>query len=181
LQSVNSGSSASLSWQNTFGGGAPTSLLLEVTRSEMKDMVGEEVIARIPVPLSESVTFEGVPDGNYAVAIRAVNAGGVSAAAGAAGVYPATSCGGVPTAPAHLLTYRAGNTIYVTWDRPLDTDSYAATGFLINVTGAFVGGFPVTERTVFATVGAGTYNISVAATNFCGTGAFTPVQSVTIP
>ena len=57
----------------------------------------------------------------------------------------------------------------------------APTGFVINVTGAFNGAVPLSARAISATVGPGTYNLAVLATNACGASDPTTVQTVTVP
>jgi hypothetical protein len=57
----------------------------------------------------------------------------------------------------------------------------APTGFVIAVTGAFNGAVPLSARTISATVGPGTYNLAVLATNACGASVPTTVQTVTVP
>jgi hypothetical protein len=72
-----------------------------------------------------------------------------------------------------------GTLITVLWERV--TSGPAATGFIVNVTGAFVGAFPTTLRSLSGAVGPGAYTISVQATNMCGNSAPTLPQTVVIP
>jgi hypothetical protein len=67
------GSSLTLAWTNTYSGGAPASLVLDVTGS---------LATSIPLGLSEGFTFAGVPDGTYTLALRAQNCSGRSLASG---------------------------------------------------------------------------------------------------
>jgi hypothetical protein len=89
------------------------------------------------------------------------------------------SCSGVPLPPAAFLAYRIGTTIYVLWDPP--ASGPAPAGYVLNVTGAYVGTVATTSRSLSGTVGPGSYTLSVAATNECGDSAPTPAQTVTIP
>jgi hypothetical protein len=53
--------------------------------------------------------------------------------------------------------------------------------YVVNVTGAFVGSFPTTGRTVNGVVGPGTYNITVTAVNACGASAPSSPQVLAVP
>lgn len=66
------GSDVSLAWTNTFGGGTPTALVLDVSGA---------LTASFEVPLSERLEFSGVPNGTYTLSVRARNAAGTSAPA----------------------------------------------------------------------------------------------------
>ncbi|MBP7776702.1 MAG: hypothetical protein KA371_06200 [Acidobacteria bacterium] len=69
--------------------------------------------------------------------------------------------------------------IGVFWDPP--ANGPAPTASLLNVSGAFVGTFPTAGRTPSGAVGAGSYTLSVAATNACGTGPASAPVTVVIP
>lgn len=165
------GSSLALAWRNTFDGGAPASLRLDVS--------GTTALS-LPLGLTDGFSFAGVPQGTYTFAVRAVNAAGVTGPPSNAVTltFPG-GCSGAPGVPANLLAYRAGSTIYVVWDPP--ASGPAPIGYLLHVTGAFVGTFPTAARSLSGAVGAGRYGLSVSATNGCGAGAATPVQTVEVP
>ena len=57
----------------------------------------------------------------------------------------------------------------------------APTSFVLNVTGAFGGSFGTVGRGLSGVVGPGTYHLSVAATNACGSSAVTATQTVVVP
>jgi hypothetical protein len=171
LAALVNGNTLALSWRNTFSGGTATSLVLDVTGS---------VAASLPVSLSESFTFTGVPAGTYSLSLRAVNAAGSSAGSNIVTVTFPGPCSGAPATPANFLAYRVGNTIFVIWDAA-PAASPAATGYVLNVSGSFVGALPTTRRLVSGTVPAGAYNFSVVATNSCGSSGATPGQTVVIP
>jgi hypothetical protein len=164
------GSSLSLAWRNTFGGGAPTSLVLDVSGS---------IVASIRLGLTETFSFAGVPAGTYTFALRAANAAGMSAASAPVTLTFPGPCSGPPLAPSRFLAYRIGNTISVIWD-PAATGP-APTGFVLNVTGSFVVSVPTPSRSLSGGVGPGTYNLSVVALNPCGPSAPTEVQTVIVP
>jgi hypothetical protein len=170
LGAVN-GSSLTLEWQNTFAGGAPTSLVLDVTGS---------AAASISLGLVERFSYSGVPAGTYSLAVRAVNGAGSSAGSNAISLGFPGACSGAPQLPRNFLAFAIGNTIAAVWDPP-PTGSPATTGYVVNATGALTGSFPLTGRMPSAPVGPGSYGLSVTAITPCGASAATPVQSVTIP
>ena len=165
-----SGSVLSLSWNNTFGGGAPTGVVLDVTGS---------LATSIPLGLANSFTYPAVPAGTYNLSLRATNAAGVSGSSNVVTLTFPGACSGVPQAPANFLATRAGNLITVTWDSP--PAGPAASSYVLDVGGSFVGSFPTVGRGLSGTVGAGSYSLSVYAANACGTGPATAPFVVTVP
>lgn len=164
------GSNLSMAWWNTFQGGAPTSMVLDVSGS---------VTATLPLGVANTFSFANVPAGTYTLRLRAANAGGVSAPSNPITLPFPSACSGAPSAPVGLLPFRVGNTVYVVWDP--NPSGPAPTGYELNVTGAFNGTFPTTTRGLSGTVGPGTYNLGVRATNACGSSASSPVRSITVP
>jgi hypothetical protein len=164
------GSSVALAWKNTFGGGPPTSSVLEVTGS---------LNASLPLGLTESITFSGVPPGTYTVRVRSVNVGGTSPPSDAVTLSFPGACLGPPVEPEHFLAYKIGSTIFVVWDPP--ASGPAPTEYVLDVSGAFVGAFSTGGRRLSGTVGPGTYTLSVRAVNPCGSSPSTAAQSVSIP
>jgi hypothetical protein len=163
-------SSIALAWRNTFAGGAPGGIVLDVTGS---------LTATLSLGLTESFQFNGVPGGTYTLSLRAVNAAGTSPSSNAITLTFPSPCSGPPLPPANFLGYRIGRTAYVVWDPA--TTGPAPTAFVLNVTGAFAGSFGTPGRTLSGTVGPGTYQLSVAAQNACGASAFTAAQTVVVP
>lgn len=163
------GSTIGLAWRNTFGGGAPTSVTLDVTGS---------IIGSIPLGLVDSFNFAGVPGGTYTLSVRASNASGGSGPSNAVTLSFPGPCSGPPLASGNFLAYKIGNTIYVVWD-PAPTGP-ATTSFVLNVTGTFAGNFPTTARAISGSVPPGTYNLSLTSVNSCGS-ATTAVQTVVVP
>lgn len=160
-----------LSWKLTYGGGEPTSVVVDVT--------GTQNIS-LPLGTAETFAFNGVPGGTYTFAVRAVNAGGSSAASAPVTLTFPGACSGVPAAPSGYAFYNVGSNVFVLWDPP--TTGPAATSYALTVTGAFVGSVPVgASRSLATSVGPGTYTVSVSASNACGTSAPTATQTVTIP
>ena len=170
LLGMATGNSVALAWLNTFGGGSPANVILDVTGT---------LSATVPLGTAESFQFTGVPNGTYTFSLRAQNGGGVSPSSNSVTLTFPSACSGAPQAPTNLLATRSGNTIFVFWDPP--TSGAAPTSYVLDVTGAFAGSFPTTGRALNGNAGPGTYNFSVRAANPCGNGPATAVQSVTIP
>ncbi|HUE87623.1 MAG TPA: hypothetical protein VMO26_16230, partial [Vicinamibacterales bacterium] len=164
------GTSLTLSWRNTFEGGAPQSHLLDVTGA---------AVATLPLPLGEQFSFIGVPGGTYTLRVRSVNAGGVSAASDPVTLSFPGACSGVPVAPTSFLASRMGNLVKVDWEPP--ASGPAPTGFTLIVTGTFNLTIPTTGRTLQGEVPSGVYNLSVRGINSCGLGVVTAVQTIVVP
>jgi subtilisin-like proprotein convertase family protein len=165
------GATLDLTWRNTFEGAAPTGLVLEV---------GGAVVASLPLPVTESFSYAGVPAGSYSFAVRAVNVAGASATSGSrSATFPSATCNTIPQVPANFRAFGSGATVFVDWDPP--GIGAAVSYFILNVTGALTVAVPTTLRALSGAVPPGTYNLSVASVNPCGTGPFTAVKSVTIP
>ena len=77
------------------------------------------------------------------------------------------------------MAYRVGRTIFVPWDPP--AAGAAPTGYVVNVTGSFTGSVPTGGRQLSGTVGPGTYILTVAATNPCGTSDASTSRVITVP
>ena len=107
-----------------------------------------------------------MPSGTYTLALRAANGVGSSTASNAVTISIPSACSGAPLTPTNFVVVKTGSALRLFWD-PAESGP-APTGFVINVTGAFNGAVPLSARTISATVGAGTYNLSVQATNACG-------------
>jgi hypothetical protein len=170
LLSLVDGSSLSLAWRNTYGGGAADRLLLEVTGTHAGVLVlgpGEEWSAG------------NVPAGTYALRLYAANAAGVSAPTTTTTVTLPATCSGPPDVPRAFLAYRLGRTITVVWE-PAATGA-APTWYVLVVGGAFAGAIPTTARTLSGAVGPGTYQLSVLAANPCGQSVATAAQTMVVP
>jgi len=170
LLGLANGSSLTLAWRNTFGGGAATGHILDVTGS---------LAVSLPLGPGNSFSFNGVPAGTYTLSLRAANGGGASAPSNSVTLSFPSACSGAPGTPENFLAYKIGTTVFVVWDPA--AAGPAPTGFVLNVTGAFVGTFGTTARAMSSPVAPGIYNVSVVANNPCGSSAPTAVQSVTVP
>lgn len=170
LTGLVNGNALALAWRLTYGGGEPTNAFLDVSGT---------LNASLPIGAVDAFSFAGVPAGTYTFAVRSQNAGGISTASNPVTLTFPGPCSGAPTAPTNYLFYNVGNVVYLVWDPP--ATGPAATSYVLNVTGAYVGPLGVgATRSLSTGVPAGTYNVSVAAVNSCGTSPATAVQSVTI-
>ena len=165
-----SGSSLALAWRNTFGGGAPSGAVLDVTGA---------ATTSIPLGPGETLNVAGAPGGTYTLRLRSTNAGGSSAASNPVTVAFPAACSGAPQAPTRFLAYRIGTTLFVIWESP--AAGAAPTSYLLQVTGAINVGVPLAATSASSSVPAGNYNLSVQSVNACGASAPTAVQSVMIP
>jgi hypothetical protein len=164
------GDTLTLAWTNTFGGAAPTGLVVDVSGA---------VSGSLPIGLSDTLAVGGVPAGTYTLSLRAVNGAGVSPSSNAVTVTFPGACSGAPLPPASFLAFNSGNTLFLAWDTA--SSGPAPSSFVIGVTGSFVGNVPIGGREVSGVVPAGTYNLSLQAVNACGGSAFTAVQTVVVP
>ena len=164
------GSALALAWRNTFAGGEPSSLILDVSGA---------LTTSLPLGLGDTFSYAGVPPGSYTFTVRAVNAAGSSAASNPVTLSFPAPCSGPPQTPVNFLAYSSGSTITATWD-PAATGP-APTGYVIHVGGTFAGSVPSPARTISGMVGPGSYVISVSATNACGSSSPTLSQSLSIP
>lgn len=164
------GSTLALAWTNTYAGGAPASIVLHVSGM---------IVASLPLGPADHFSFAGVPSGTYALSVRAQNAAGSSPASNAVTLTFPGPCSGAPGPPADVIAYRVGRTVFVTW-APASLGA-APTGYVLQVTGSFVGGFATSGRGLSGTVGPGSYTFRVVAANPCGASAATPPQTVVVP
>jgi hypothetical protein len=163
-------STLSLAWTNTYAGGAPTSLVLEVTGA---------ITTSLPLGVGESFSFDGVPPGTYTVALRAQNAAGASPVSNAVLLTFPGPCSGPPAVPTDLRVHRAGRTVNVAW-APATTGP-APTAYLLLVSSSEVSSFVTTGRGLSGEADPGVYVVSVVAANVCGTSAGTPPLRIVVP
>ena len=163
------GPGAALSWTNTFAGGAPTSLWLIVTGA---------VTTVLPLPMGETFTYPNVPAGTYTLAVVAANAAGVSRPSNAVTLAFPGQCGGAPEIPTHVRAWRDGSNISLSWSPP--ASGPAISHYVAYVSGAYVGSFTTTGRILSGAAAPGTYMLSVAAINACGTGIASATQTVIV-
>ena len=170
VQGAVKGSALWLAWKNTFTGGTPQSLMLDVTGS---------ATVSLPLPLSESFSLPGIPTGTFTFRLRAMNAAGASTQSSAVTLTaPSTTCA-LPRVPTNFQVTKSGNVISASWDTP--SGGTPAAGYLLNVSGAYTGSFPIAGLGFASGAPGGTYNFSVQAMNACGPGPVTAFQTVVIP
>ena len=170
LRGLANGSNLALSWTNTFTGGQPTSLVLDVSGA---------ITTSLPLPLSESFEYSGVPPGTYTFTVRAANSAGPSSSSNPVTLAFPGTCPGAPQAPTNFTVTRQGSQLTASWDPP--SAGPAVNGYVLIVTGAMNLTLPLSDRSVGGGVPPGTYQLAVRAVNPCGTGPDTPVQQVTVP
>ena len=170
LTAVVQGSTLSLAWRNTFAGGPPSDLLLQVSGA---------LTGTVPLAVTEGISFSNVPAGTYEVTLNAVNAGGISGKSNTVAFTVPDACSGTPHAPTGALVYRIGSTVHVVWDAA--ATGAAATSYQLAVSGSFVGAVAVPARAFSAPAPPGTYSISVAAMNACGVSAPTAPLTIVVP
>lgn len=169
IQGAIKGSALWLAWRNTFTGGTPQSLSLEVTGA---------VTATLPLPLSEEFSVPAVPSGTYTFRLRAVNAAGASSQSSSVSLTaPSTTCS-LPRVPGNFQVTKAGNVISASWETP--SGGTPAASYLLHVSGSYSGAFPIAGRGFASGAPAGTYNFSLQAVNACGAGPVTAFQTVVI-
>lgn len=172
LTGLVNGSTLALTWRNTFGGGAPTGALLDVSGT---------FSGTLPLGPGESFTFPTVPAGSYTFQVRSTNAGGGGPASNPVTLNFPGGCTGAPQPPTRFLAFAAGSTLTILWESP--AAGAAATGYTLHATGTVVNASVPMGMTnsLSVPVPPGTYNLSVSAVNACGSSAPTAVQSVTVP
>jgi len=170
LLGVVNGSTLALAWTNTYAGGAPAALALDVTGS---------IVTSLPLGFGESASFAGVPGGTYTLALRALNAGGSSPPSNAVMVTFPGACSGPPLVPTNVLAYRVDRTVYVDWAPA--ASGPAPTGYVLHVSGSWLGSLSTPERDLQGAVGPGAYTLSVVAVNPCGASAGSAPQTVVVP
>lgn len=170
LTAVVADTTLGLAWRNTFAGGEPTAIVLDVTGS---------IATSIPLGLTDSFNFSGVPAGTYTLSLRATNPSGSSTSSNSVTLTFPGACSGVPLTPVNFVASKSGGTIFLVWD-PSPTGP-AATSYVVNVGGAFFGSIPTVERRLSGAAGPGAYTISVTAVNPCGPSAPTATQTVVLP
>ena len=170
LLGLANGANLALSWTNTQNGGSATGLVLSVAGP---------VSGTLPLPVTETFAFSGVPPGTYTFSVTAVNAAGVSAPSPAVTLAFPGACSGLPFPPTDLTATSTAGNVFLAWSAP--ASGPAITGFVLQVSGSITGTLPVTARTLVATAGPGSYTVRVSAVNACGTSVATPPQTIVVP
>jgi hypothetical protein len=170
IQGAVKGNNLFLAWRNSYTGGTPSSLALDVTGS---------ATASLPLALVESFDIAGIPNGTWTFRLRALNGAGASSQSGSVTVTaPSTNCA-LPRVPTNFVVSRQGNVVTASWDPP--AGGTPASSYMLSVGGSYNGAFPIAGRGFSAPAPPGTYNFSVFAVNACGVGPVTAYQTITIP
>jgi surface-anchored protein len=164
------GDTLSLAWTNTFAGGVPTNVILDVSGA---------LSGSAPLGLTDTFSVAGVPPGTYTLTVRATNASGTGVASNPVTLTFPAGCTGAPLPVSNFVAFNVGATLFLSWDTA--ASGPAPTGYALDVTGSFVGSVPTAMKALSGAVPPGTYNVAVTASNACGASAATPVQTVTIP
>lgn len=163
------GTTVRLAWTPTFGGGAPTGAVVDVTGA---------VSASVPIGPGDTFSFNGVPSGTYTFAVRQTNAAGTSAPSAPVTLTFPSACSATPQTPLHLVAYSVAGRVLLQWDPP--SAGPAPSGYTLMVGGAFTGSVPVSSRVFDTPAPAGVYQFAVAATNACGSSAPGALQTVEV-
>jgi hypothetical protein len=164
------GDTLNLAWTNTYLGGPLGSVTLNVAGA---------INASVPLGLTDTFRFPGVPQGTYTFTVQAVNASGASEASNPVTLTFPTQCSQAPLPVANFVAYQVGGVLSLTWDPP--AIGGAPTDYVLNVTGSYHGRLRTPVKTVNGPVPSGTYTIDVVATNACGASAGSPSQTVVVP
>lgn len=170
LLGLANGATVALSWTNTFAAGAPAGTSLVVTGA---------LSGVVPLGQTDGFQFTGVPPGTYTFEVVAENRAGTSPPSNAVTLTFPGQCAGAPGTPLRLVTTRSGRTLRVSWS-PADAGA-AATGYVLLVSGAVNGAFPIAGREISATVPPGTYSFRVQAANPCGASAASAAADIVVP
>ena len=170
FQAAVKGSWMWLAWKNTFAGGPPSSLAMDVTGG---------FTTTLPLPLVETFSVPAMPTGTFTLRLRALNAAGASNQSSSVTVTsPSNNCA-APRVPSNYFATRIGNQVVMSWEPP--QGGTPAHGYHLTVTGSINGVFPVTGLGFAAAAPPGTYNLSVRAVSSCGSGPTTAIRTVVIP
>ncbi len=178
LTAYGNGSSVVLSWRNSFGGGEPTGIAVDVTQNGAR-------VATIPRPVTTTWSYNTVPAGTFGFTVRATNASGTSGSSNSVTLtFPLTGCS-APLAPSTFAAAASNRIVSASWQAPASGTTptrYTLEARLRNAnnTTAPLGAFQVTNTTISSPVGPGRYEVRVRSENICGNSGFTSWQSVIV-
>jgi uncharacterized protein (DUF1800 family) len=177
LTAYGRGSSVVLNWRNTFGGGEPTGMTVDVTQNGAR-------VSSIPLPVSTTWSYDTVPAGTFGFTVRATNASGTSGSSNSVTLtFPLAGCS-PPGTPSSLSLSTSGRTLSANWLAPSSGTAptrYSVEARLrINSSTTPLGTFRVSGTTVSSPVGPGRYEVRVRSENICGNSSSTGWQAVTV-
>jgi hypothetical protein len=157
-----------LHWTNTYTGGEPSDVELQVTGAWE---------GTLPLGLTDTSVFSEVQPGAYTVEVVARNAAGRSASSNrVALVFPAGCV--APQAPTWVTHGVRGGTVTVRWQA--SAGGGAPTNYWVTAEG--VGTVPTGgANSVQGTLAPGTYRVWVQSVNPCGISAPSVVQTIVVP
>jgi uncharacterized protein (DUF1800 family) len=169
VQGAIKGNALWLAWRNTFTGGQPSGIFMDVT--------GPATVS-VPLGYTESFYLPGAPNGTWTFRFRAINAAGSSGQSGSVTLTaPTTNCA-LPRVPLNFVASGGPGAVSLSWDTP--SGGTPAASYRVNVSGAYNGAFPIAGLGLSSPAPAGTYTFTVQAMNACGTGPATAFQTVTV-
>ncbi len=178
LSGYGNGSAVVLNWLNTFGGGEPTGITVDVTQNGAR-------VASIPMPLTSTWRFDAVPPGTFGFTVRATNGVGTSGSSNSVTMtFPLSGCS-APRTPGSFTAAANGRVVSAHWLAPTSGTAptrYTVEARLRNPNGSYspLGMFPVTATNLSSPVGPGLYQLRVRSENICGSSGFTSWQTVTV-
>ncbi|MEZ5293108.1 MAG: fibronectin type III domain-containing protein [Vicinamibacterales bacterium] len=159
LQGLADGTSVTLAWTNTYLGGTPARLWLDVSGA---------ATTRVPLGVVNSFMVGDVPLGTYTLRVVAENAAGSSAPSNPVTIAVPSACTAAPGPPRNLRSTRSGASLVIEWDPPATGE--LATSYTLLVSGSIVASVDTTARQVSGPVPPGTYVIQVVARNAARSG-----------
>lgn len=167
-----------LNWRNTFGGGEPTGITVDVAQNGAR-------VASVPMPIAEAWSYDSVPPGTYSFTVRATNAAGTSGSSNSVTLtFPLSGCS-APGTPGSFSVAASGRTVSAYWLAP--TSGTAPTRYTVEArrrnsssSTTALGTYPVAGTSISSPIAAGRYEIRVRSENICGNSSYTSWQTVTV-
>ncbi len=178
LSAYGKNSSLVLKWRNTFGGGEPLGIVVDVSQNGAR-------LTSLPMPVTDTWSYDTVPPGTYSFTVRATNGAGTSGSSNSVTLtFPLASCS-TPGTPVSFSFNATGRVAAAYWLAPPSGTTptrYTVEARLRNPnnTTTALGLFPVTATTISSPVGPGRYEVRVRSENICGNSSFTGWQAVTV-
>lgn len=169
------GNDVSFRWKAPLHGPVPTSYSIE------GGLAPGQTLAAVPTGSANPlVTLSGVPDGAFYVRARSFSGASGSAASNETRLFVNQPV--PPSAPRTLLASVAGSALTLTWRNTFTGGE--ATDLALDATGTLTGTVPLAagqDTVTFTGVPAGTYTLSLRATNAAGTSPASNAVTVTVP
>ena len=165
------------SWEAPTDGSTISGTTLIVSRPS-QETDGPPLTETFAVGPSGYVDVRGLAPGTYTIQVQNVNG---SYGSRLSNQLVLTLPGGcpVPALPEAVQAYAVGRLVTLRWDAP--AGGAAPLGYVVTVGGSLTLSSAVAGQEVITMAPPGTYTISVAATNACGTGEASRPVSLTVP